>query len=475
MTIVFEYDSPGNDVEALRRAISNKLVFSVGKDPDSAQPKDWFSATFLAVRDRMVESWMRSTRAQYSQDSRRVYYLSMEFLMGRALSNALISLDLLDTVRVALDEMGVNLDEIMDSEPDAALGNGGLGRLAACFLDSMAGLGLPGMGYGIRYDYGMFKQNILDGQQMETPDYWLSAFNVTEFPREEVYYVIRFGGRLETENGKTLWVDTQDVRAIAYDYIIPGYQNGVANTLRLWSAKAGREINLTKFNQGDYFAAVEDKNQSENVSRVLYPDDSTYGGRELRLRQEYFFISASLRDILHRYFLTHETLEQLPEKVAIHLNDTHPVLAVPELMRILIDECRVDWDTAWAYTQRIFSYTNHTLMGEALETWPLDMFGRLLPRHLQIIFEINEGFLKQAARSVPGDADFIRRVSLIDEGGERKVRMAWIAVVASHTVNGVSALHSELMRQSLFKDFYRLYPERFTNVTNGITPRRWLA
>ena len=338
MTIVFEYDSPGNDVEALRRAISNKLVFSVGKDPDSAQPKDWFSATFLAVRDRMVESWMRSTRAQYSQDSRRVYYLSMEFLMGRALSNALISLDLLDTVRVALDEMGVNLDEIMDSEPDAALGNGGLGRLAACFLDSMAGLGLPGMGYGIRYDYGMFKQNILDGQQMETPDYWLSAFNVTEFPREEVYYVIRFGGRLETENGKTLWVDTQDVRAIAYDYIIPGYQNGVANTLRLWSAKAGREINLTKFNQGDYFAAVEDKNQSENVSRVLYPDDSTYGGRELRLRQEYFFISASLRDILHRYFLTHETLEQLPEKVAIHLNDTHPVLAVPELMRILIDE-----------------------------------------------------------------------------------------------------------------------------------------
>ncbi len=475
MTIAFEYDSPGNDVEALRRAISNKLVFSVGKDPYSAQPKDWFSATFLAVRDRMVESWMRSTRAQYSQDSRRVYYLSMEFLMGRALSNALISLDLLDTVRLALDEMGVNLDEIMDSEPDAALGNGGLGRLAACFLDSMAGLGLPGMGYGIRYDYGMFKQNIVDGQQMETPDYWLSAFNVTEFPREEVYYVIRFGGRLETENGKTLWVDTQDVRATAYDYIIPGYQNGVANTLRLWSAKAGREINLTKFNQGDYFAAVEDKNQSENVSRVLYPDDSTYGGRELRLRQEYFFIAASLRDILHRYSLTHETLEQLPEKVAIHLNDTHPVLAVPELMRILIDDYRVDWDTAWAYTQRVFSYTNHTLMGEALETWPLDMFGRLLPRHLQIIFEINEVFLKQAAQSVPEDADFIRRVSLIDEGGERKVRMAWIAVVASHTINGVSALHSELMRQSIFKDFYRLYPERFTNVTNGVTPRRWLA
>lgn len=475
MTITFEYDSPGNDVEALRRAIANKLVFSIGKDPLVALPKDWLNATFLAVRDRLVEPWMRTTRAQYSQDSRRVYYLSMEFLIGRALSNALISQGLFDTVKAALDEMGVDLDEIVGSEPDAALGNGGLGRLAACFLDSMATLGVPGIGYGIRYDYGMFKQRIIDGQQVEAPDNWLSALNVWEFPRDEVHYPIRFGGRLEIEGSKTVWVDTQDVRAIAYDYIIPGYCNGVANTLRLWSARASREINLSKFNQGDYFAAVEDKNHSENVSRVLYPDDSTFSGKELRLRQEYFFISASLHDILHRYFLTHETPEQLPEKVAIHLNDTHPVLAVPELMRILIDDYRIDWKTAWAYTQRIFSYTNHTLMSEALETWPVEMFGRLLPRHLKIIFEINEVFLKQAAILVPNDADFIRRVSLIDEYGERKVRMAWIAVVASHKVNGVSVLHSELMKQSIFADFYRLFPERFTNVTNGITPRRWLA
>ena len=475
MTIAFEYDSPGNDVEALRSSIANKLVFAIGKDPIVAEPKDWLNATFLAVRDRLVERWMRTARAQYSQDSRRVYYLSMEFLIGRALSNALIALDIFDNVKSALNEMGVELDDIVTSEPDAALGNGGLGRLAACFLDSMATLGIPGMGYGIRYDYGMFKQNIIDGQQVETPDYWLSALNVWEFPRDEVHYQIRFGGRIELQGDKVLWVDTQDVRAVAYDYIVPGYQTSVANTLRLWSARASREINLGKFNQGDYFAAVEDKNHSENVSRVLYPDDSSYGGKELRLRQEYFFISASLHDILNRYFVTHETLDQLPEKVAIHLNDTHPVLAVPELMRILLDEYLLDWKTAWSYTQRIFSYTNHTLMSEALETWPVDMFGRLLPRHLKIIFDINERFLKEVAIKIPGNADFLRRVSLIDESGERKVRMAWIAVVASHTINGVSVLHSELMKESIFADFYRLFPERFTNVTNGITPRRWLA
>ncbi|SFN13857.1 starch phosphorylase [Formivibrio citricus] len=474
MTMAFEYDSPGNDVGALRRAIANKLVFAVGKDPLDAQPKDWLNATFLAVRDRLVERWMRTSRAQASQDARRVYYLSMEFLIGRALSNALLSLDLYDTVKEALDDLGVNLDDITGSEPDAALGNGGLGRLAACFMDSLATLALPGMGYGIRYDYGMFKQCIIGGQQVETPDYWLSALNVWEFPRDEVHFRVCFGGRLETVNGKTRWVDAQDVRATAYDYIIPGHGNGAANTLRLWSARASREINLSKFNQGDYFAAVEDKNHSENVSRVLYPDDSTFSGKELRLRQEYFFVSASLQDILNRFRRDHETLGMLPEKIAIHLNDTHPVLAIPELMRLLIDEHNLDWDTAWDYTQRIFSYTNHTLMSEALETWPVEMLGRLLPRHLQIVFEINECFLKEVAAG-GHDAGFIRRVSLIDEHGERKVRMAWLAVLASHKVNGVSELHSELMKQSIFADFYLLYPERFTNVTNGITPRRWLA
>ena len=393
MSIAFEYDSPDNDIAGLKRAIANKLVFSVGKDPLTAQQKDWLNATFLTVRDRLVERWMKTSRAQYSQDARRVYYLSMEFLIGRALSNAMLALEIQDEIQKALDEMGVDLHEILGSEPDAALGNGGLGRLAACFLDSMATLGIPGMGYGIRYDYGMFRQRIVDGQQVETPDYWLSALNVWEFPREEVHYQVRFGGRLEVEGKKVLWLDTEDVRATAYDYIIPGYANSVANTLRLWSAKASREINLGKFNEGDYFAAVEDKNHSENVSRVLYPDDSTYSGKELRLRQEYFFCSASLQDLLHRYFINHDSIDQLPEKVVIHLNDTHPVLAVPELMRLLIDIYLLDWDTAWAYTQRIFSYTNHTLMSEALETWPLEMMAKLLPRHLKIILEINDVFL----------------------------------------------------------------------------------
>lgn len=475
MSFSFVFHSPVNEVDALRESIADKLAFAIGKTPSVAQNKDWFNATFLAVRDRMIEQWMKTTRAGYSQDGKRVYYLSMEFLMGRALSNALISLNLYEPVRTALDQMGISLEDVIASEPDAALGNGGLGRLAACFLDSMAALGIPGMGYGIRYDYGMFKQNIIDGQQVETPDYWLSSLNVQEFPRDEVHYQIRFGGRLEYQGDKATWVDTHETRAVAYDYIIPGYQNGVVNTLRLWSARASREINLGKFNQGDYFAAVEEKNQSENVSRVLYPDDSTYHGKELRLRQEYFFVSASLQDILHRYFLSHDTLDLLPEKIALHLNDTHPVLAVPELIRILMDDYQLSFADAWAQAQRIFSYTNHTLMSEALETWPVGMIGRLLPRHLKIIFDINELFLKEAAQKFPGDTELMRRVSLIDESGERKVRMAWLAVVVSHTINGVSALHSEIMKQSVFADFYRLWPERFTNVTNGITPRRWLA
>ncbi|MEN9657670.1 MAG: hypothetical protein RL571_1135 [Pseudomonadota bacterium] len=475
MTVSFEYDSPGNDSDALKHAIANKLVFFIGKDPIVAQPKDWLNATFLAVRDRLVERWMRTTRAQYSQDLKRVYYLSMEFLIGRALSNALLALELFEPVKAALDEMGVDLNEILDYEPDAALGNGGLGRLAACFLDSMATMGVPSFAYGIRYDFGMFKQRIIDGQQVEAPDTWLSALNVWEFPRDEIQYVVQFGGRIETTGNTIRWLDTQDVLAMAYDYIIPGYQTTATNTLRLWSARASRSINLHMFNQGDYFAAVEEKNHSENVSRVLYPDDSTQHGKELRLRQEYFFVSASLQDIVHRYLFTHEDFNQLSDKTAIHLNDTHPVLAVPELMRILIDEYHLDWDTSWGYTQKIFSYTNHTLMSEALETWPVEMFAHWLPRHLKIIFDINERFLAEVKQRFANDADLIRRVSLVDESGERKIRMAYIAVVASHKVNGVSALHSQLMKSTIFADFARIYPERFTNVTNGITPRRWLA
>ncbi|WP_027469570.1 glycogen/starch/alpha-glucan phosphorylase [Deefgea rivuli] len=477
MSLPFQYDSTSqHDAETMKKAIANKLMYSIGKDPRAAQPKDWMEATFLAVRDQMVERWMETTRAQYSQDLKRVYYLSMEFLIGRALSNALLALDMEDVVRAALDEMGVDYDELVGMEPDAALGNGGLGRLAACFLDSMATLGIPGMGYGIRYQFGMFKQRIIEGRQVEVPDTWLGSVNIVDFPRDEVCYRVRFGGRLEQEGKKVRWLDSQnDVLAVAHDIIIPGYATKSTNTLRLWTARSTREINLSKFNQGDYFSAVEEKNLSENVSRVLYPDDSTYVGKELRLRQEYFFVAASLQDIIHRYLSTHDNLDRLEDKVAIHLNDTHPVLAIPELMRILLDDYNYEWDEAWAMTGKVFSYTNHTLMSEALETWPVDMLGRLLPRHLKIIFDINEIFLKEVALAVPNDAEFMRRVSLIEEHGDRKVRMAYLAVVGSHKINGVSALHSDLMVESIFADFARLYPERFTNVTNGVTPRRWLA
>ncbi|GGE63343.1 glycogen/starch/alpha-glucan phosphorylase [Massilia psychrophila] len=471
----FQYDNLANDVAHLKLSIANKLIYTVGKDPVTAQPQDWLQATALAVRDRLVERWMKTTRAQYKQDVKRVYYLSMEFLIGRTFTNALLALDIYQNVQQALTEMDVDFDQLVDLEHDAALGNGGLGRLAACFLDSMATLGLSGFGYGIRYDYGMFKQQIIDGHQVEVPDYWLTGGNPWEFPRPEVQYRVRFGGRLEQDGETVRWLDTQDVLATAYDTIIPGYATETTNTLRLWSAKASSEINLSAFNQGNYMAAVEDKNHSENVSRVLYPDDSTLSGRELRLRQEYFFCAASLQDLIHRYLRTHSSFDQLPDHVAIHLNDTHPVLAIPELMRLLVDEHHVKWPQAWALTQKVFSYTNHTLMQEALETWPVDLLGRVLPRHLHIIFDINAGFIANITATFGADIALMRRVSLIDEQGERRVRMAYLAVVASHKINGVSALHSELMKQSIFADFAKVFPDRFNNKTNGVTPRRWLS
>ena len=472
---VFDVDSPARDLPALKRAIANKLLFTVGKDPEAAQPIDWLHAAAYAVRDQLVERWVSTTRAKNAQDVKHVYYLSMEFLMGRTFSNALIALALHDTVRQALAELGVDMDAVVELEPDAALGNGGLGRLAACFLDSMATLGIPGYGYGIRYDYGMFRQTIVDGRQVEVPDYWLNATNPWEFARPEVNYRIQFGGHVVRQGDRHDWVDTQDVRAMAYDTIIPGYGTQATNTLRLWSAKATEEIDLNAFNRGNYLAAVERKNQSENVSRVLYPDDSTPSGRELRLHQEYFFVSASVQDLLRRYLRQHSTFDQLTAKVSIHLNDTHPVLAIPELMRLLLDEHHLPWADAWRLCQGVFSYTNHTLMHEALETWPVEVLSRVLPRHLQIIFDINAHFLGQLTQQQGADQELMRRVSLIDEGGERRVRMAYLAVLSSHSVNGVSALHSELMQQSIFADFARLWPQRFNNKTNGITPRRWLA
>jgi len=470
----YEYRAPGSDVQSLKEALVYKLIFSLGCPPADATRTNWLNAALLVVRDLAAERWLQTTRYLRRENLRRVYYLSMEFLMGRALSNALIAEDVYDALREALAELGQDLNDIIAEEGDPGLGNGGLGRLAACFMDSLATLRIPAMGYGIRYEYGMFRQDIENGKQVERPDTWTEQDIAWQFRRPSKHYVIRFGGNIHYQGEQCIWNNSEQITALAYDQIIPGYGTAAANTLRLWSAHAGDVFNLNDFNRGDYFAAMEKQNTSENVSRVLYPDDSTAVGRELRLRQEYFLTSASVQDIVRRHLKENPDISTLADTVAIHLNDTHPVLAIPELMRILIDEYRVKWDDAWAACGKIFSYTNHTLMGEALETWPVEMMGRVLPRHLQLIFEINEHFL-DGLRKQGYDGDFIRRVSLIDEGGERRVRMAWLAVIGSHKINGVAKIHSELMVKSIFADFARLYPERFTNVTNGVTPRRWIA
>ena len=469
------HHSPLSNAEGVKNSIVQKLIFSIGRDPGVASKRDWLNATLLAVRDLVSESWLKTQRATQSQDCRRVYYLSMEFLMGRTLSNAMLAEGVYDVVREALEQLGLDLEEVIEKEVDPGLGNGGLGRLAACFLDSIATLNYPGMGYGIRYEYGMFRQKIIDGQQVERPDAWLEKGVPWEFIRPTKRYKVEFGGRIHCKGDKCHWVDTTQIIALGYDQIIPGYETNMSNSLRLWSAHAGDVFDLNKFNRGDYFAAMERQNSSENVSRVLYPDDSTYAGRELRLRQEYFLVSASLQDIINRHRWEHKTLENLADKVAIHLNDTHPVLAIPELMRILIDKEYFTWDNAWEITHKVFSYTNHTLMSEALETWPVDMMGAILPRHLQLILEINEKFLDSIKEYTEKDPDLIRRISLIDENDGRKVRMAWLAVVASHKVNGVAKLHSDLMVKSIFADFAKIYPGRFCNMTNGITPRRWIG
>jgi starch phosphorylase len=464
-----------DNVAILKRSITDKLIYTVGKQPAAAQPKDWLRATALAVRDRLVDRALATEEAAHGKDVKHVYYLSIEFLIGRAYTNALLALDIQNDVTRALSELGVDSATLPDLEPDAALGNGGLGRLAACFLDSMATLGIAGYGYGIRYDYGMFKQAIVDGRQVEGPDYWLADGNPWELPRPDIAYRVRFGGRIEQSHTGTEWLETQDVMATAYDMIIPGYATQATNTLRLWSAKATDELDLPAFNGGDYIQAAAQKNLAENITRVLYPDDSSAAGRELRLRQEYFFCSASLQDLVGRFFATHTDVEQLPKHVAIHLNDTHPVLAIPELMRILIDDHSLPFAQAWPITQQVFSYTNHTLMQEALETWPVALFGKVLPRILQIVFDINTAFITDIGNRFGPDFDLMRRASIIDEEGGQRVRMAYLAVVASHKINGVSALHSDLMTKSIFADFAKVFPDRFTNMTNGITPRRWLS
>lgn len=471
----FLYNRPSIDVEGVKKAIVYKLIFLIGRSPKEASQRDWLNATLHAVRDLVTEGWITTARQSRAEETRRVYYLSMEFLIGRTLSNAMIAEGVYDVAEKALAELNVNLEEIIEKEVDPGLGNGGLGRLAACFMDSLATLAIPAMGYGIRYEYGMFRQKIENGQQVERPDDWLEKGAPWEFMRPSKRFSIDFGGHIYFEGKKCIWNPAEKVTALAYDQMIPGYKNDSASTLRLWSAHGGESFNLEEFNRGDHLAAVATRSANQNLSRVLYPDDSTWNGRELRLRQEYFLVSASLQDILRRHFRTHGTLDNLADKVAIHLNDTHPTLAIPELMRILIDLHGYSWQNAWDVTRRIFSYTCHTLMSEALETWPVEMMAKILPRHLQMIFEINDHFLEYVKTYVTTDMEFIRRVSLIEEGHQRKVRMGWLSVVGSHKVNGVAAIHSDLMVSSTFADFARIYPERFTNVTNGVTPRRWLA
>jgi starch phosphorylase len=458
-------------------AVDQQLFAVVGTEPARAAPTEMMHAIAALARQQLSRRWVATDRADREAKARRVYYLSMEFLIGRTLGNALDALGQTGEMADAARAHAMALEDVAATEADAALGNGGLGRLAACFLDSLATLELPSWGYGIRYEFGMFAQGIRDGQQVETPDAWLENGTPWEFPRAASYDV-PFGGWVEPAaepEQASAWRPAQHVRARAYDMVIPGHGTERVSTLRLWKSLAPSQIDLPAFNAGDYARAAQAKNQSENISWVLYPNDSSADGRRLRLAQEFFFTSASLQDILARHLAEHGRLTNLADKVAIHLNDTHPAIGVAELMRLLVDEHGFAWSPAWRIASAVFSYTNHTLMPEALEAWPVALLQELLPRHLDIVFRINHELLTRARTLAPGDDELLRRLSLIDEGGERRVRMAHLAVVGSHRVNGVSALHSELLVKTLFADFARLWPERFVNVTNGVTPRRWLA
>ncbi|MEW7977321.1 MAG: glycogen/starch/alpha-glucan phosphorylase [Candidatus Sedimenticola endophacoides] len=474
-----EHDYRGTDPDEIQRSINNRLVYTIGKDPYTAVDHDWLNALSYVVRDRLIERWMETHRSYYRSGTKRIYYLSLEFLVGRSLNNALLNIGFRDSCEEALKRLGLDLEEIQGMEHDAALGNGGLGRLAACILDSIATLDLPGTGYGIRYEYGMFRQALEENQQVELPESWLKAGNPWEFPRPEVVYKIHFGGRVmeyQDKEGRRHhdWIDAEEVLAMAYDTPIPGYHTETVNNLRLWSARASHDFDLACFNRGNHLKAVEEKAYSENLSKVLYPDDRASENQELRLRQQYFFVSASLQDILRRFLQQYESLRQIPEHITIQLNDTHPSIAIPELMRILLDKYKLEWQQAWEITQKTFNYTNHTLLPEALESWPVELMERLLPRHMQIIFEINRRFLLTVTHRYPNDMELIKRLSIIDEEGARRVRMANLAVIGSRRVNGVSQLHTDLLRQQTFADFHRLDPERIVNITNGITPRRWL-
>ena len=467
--------------DALLQDIIHYFSHSLGRRTIRTASPFLYQAVVYATRDRIMERWGDTRKAIERDHNRRVSYLSLEFLMGRLLRNALLNLDIEHEASEALQRLGLDLEDIFEREQDAGLGNGGLGRLAACFLDSCATLSLPVVGYGIRYQYGMFRQRIENGNQVEEPDPWLREGFPWEVERFEFAQVVKFGGRTTTrkdKHGRTRyeWVDTHDVLAIPYDVPVPGYQNDVVNTLRLWSASATDEFDLEEFNAGGYLDAVAEKNLAENITMVLYPNTATEGGHELRLRQQYFLASASLQDTLRFHTYHHgNDVSNFAEQNCIQLNDTHPAIAVPELMRLLLDEFGLDWDEAWKITRNTMAYTNHTLLPEALEMWPVAMFRRMLPRLLDIIYEINARFIEEISRRWPGDNDRIERMSLIREGSEPMIRMSYLAIVGSFSVNGVAELHSRLLREGLFRDFAELWPGKFNNKTNGVTQRRWLA
>ncbi len=462
-------------IQDLADSILDTLVHRIGKDAQAARPHDWLAATILTVRNDIVERWMASTKAAHAAGAKRVYYLSLEFLIGRLLRDAVTNLQRNDEVTQALKLHGVDLAELEEIEPDAALGNGGLGRLAACFMESMASLALPAYGYGIRYVNGMFRQRIDDGWQVEMPENWLAHGNPWEFERRESAYFVGFGGEVTVaDNGQVHWSPSEAVEATAVDTPVVGWRGKHVNTLRLWTASAFDPIKLDRFNAGDFSGALADQTRAETLTRVLYPNDSTAAGQELRLRQEYFFSSASIQDIVRRHIQYFGDIRTLPDKAAIQLNDTHPAVSVAELMRLLIDHHEFAFDEAWKITRATFGYTNHTLLPEALESWPLPLFERLLPRHMQIVYAINAKLLREARGTDGIDDRAIAAISLIDEGGERRVRMANLAFAGSHSVNGVAALHTQLMKKTVFADLHKLYPTRINNKTNGITPRRWL-
>ncbi len=477
-TVNHEYRH-GMDVLSIKESFKDRLLYSIGKDYYSATPLDHYMSLAYAVRDRLVERWLHTQQTYYRSDAKRVYYLSLEFLMGRTLSNSLINLGMMKETENALKELDYNLGDLEEMETDAGLGNGGLGRLAACFLDSMATLGIPSYGYGIRYEYGIFNQYIVDGYQRELPDNWLRFGNPWEMARPEHLYPVRFYGHIHQfhDSSNVLhneWVDTQNVMAMGYDVPIPGYHCNTVNTMRLWAAKSTQEFDLQDFNVGDYVGAVEHKNETEVISKVLYPNDQSKQGRELRLKQEYFFVSATLQDVIRRYKKHRQDFDKFPDKVAIQLNDTHPAIAIPEMIRILVDGEGLTWDSAWDITKKVFGYTNHTILPEAMERWSVEMLKKVLPRHLQIIYEINHRFLDLLSVRFPGQHERRTKMSLIEEGPNKQVRMANLAIIGSHSINGVSELHSKLLKTHLFQDFYELWPEKFNSKTNGITQRRWL-